>query len=78
MEAIEVTAHFDRQGLITPIHFNWKDGTYRVESTGRRWTDEEGQHLLVMVNSGQIYELIFKSSEGRWYISRIKPDRTVV
>lgn len=78
MEPIEVTAHFNEQGTITPLHFTWKGGKYRVESTGRRWLDDNGQHMLVMVASGQIYELTFKSSEDRWYIGRVKPNHMAV
>ena len=77
MEPIDVTARFDKQGSIIPLHFTWKGGIYQVESTGRRWQDEAGQHILVMVSSGRIYELNFKSGEGRWYIGKVGPDRMV-
>jgi len=78
MDSIEVTARFDEQGIITPLHFTWKEGIYRVESTGRRWLDEAGQHILVMISSGRIYELIFKRGEGRWYIHKARPDYMVI
>ncbi len=78
MEPIEVTAHFDEQGIVTPLHFSWKAGVYRVESCGRRWADGEGQHILVMVSNGRIYELIYQSGEGRWYISPASSERAVV
>ncbi len=78
MEPIEVTAHFDEYGAITPLQFTWKGGTYRVESTGRRWQDQAGQHILVEVAGGQIYELTFMSGEGRWYIGQAGPRRAVV
>ncbi len=78
MEAIEVTARFDQEGTITPLHFTWKGGVYRVESTGRRWQDDTGQHILVMVSSGVIYELTFKSGQGRWFIGQHEPKRVVV
>lgn len=78
MEPIEVTAHFSEEGVITPLHFTWKGGVYRVESTGRRWVDELGQHMLSMVSNGQIYELIFTPAEARWYIAQIRPDRMVI
>jgi hypothetical protein len=78
MEPIEVTARFDEQGTITPLHFTWKGGRYRVESTGRRWLDDNGQHILVMVANGQIYELTFKRVEGRWYIGQAGPNRMAV
>ncbi len=78
LETIEVTARFDEHGTITPIHFNWKGGVYRVESTGRRWLDEAGQHILVMVTNGHIYELTFNSEDGHWYIGQSGPTRMVV
>ncbi len=78
METIEVTAQFDQQGTITPLHFTWKGSRQRVESVGRRWADEAGQHLLVMLTSGQIHELLFKSDEARWYIRPGGTGRTVV
>lgn len=76
MEAIEVTAHFDEQGTITPLRFTWKKGDYRVVSTGRRWVDEDGQHFLVMVGDERIYELIYHSGEGLWYLRRTGSERT--
>jgi hypothetical protein len=78
MEPIEVTAHFDEQGTLTPLHFTWKGSVQRVESTSRRWVDEAGQHILAMVTSGRIYELTYKSGEGRWFIGRTEPDHKFV
>lgn len=78
LESIEITAHFDADGRITPMHFTWKGSVLRVESTGRRWTDESGQHMLVMVMNGHIYELVYKGMEGRWYIKPQESERPVV
>jgi hypothetical protein len=75
MEPIEVTARFDKNGMITPLDFTRKGHVYRVESTGRRWVDEGGQHILVMVSSGRISELIYQGGEGRWYLGRAEPER---
>jgi hypothetical protein len=77
MEPIEVTARFSEDGKITVQHFAWNGGRYHVESAGRQWTDDDGQHMLVMVAGGQIYELVFTGIEARWYIARVKPDRIV-
>lgn len=77
MEAIEVTAHFDENGKATPLRFTWKGGVYLVESTGRRWTTEKGQHMLVMVPGGRVFELLFVCMESRWYIGRVEPARMV-
>jgi hypothetical protein len=78
MDPIEVTAHFDAEGTVTPLHFTWKGSLQRVESTGRRWTDETGLHLLVMVANGRIHQLLFMSDNGRWYVERSAPDQPVV
>ena len=78
MEPIEITAHFDEEGRITPMHFTWKGSVLRVESTGKRWSDATGQHMLVMVTNGRIYELVFKGVEGRWYIKTQGSERQVV
>jgi hypothetical protein len=77
MEPIEITVHFNQEGTMTPMHFTWNGSRLRVESTGRRWSDEAGQHLLVMVSNGKIYELIFVDKQGRWYINQVRPDKTV-
>ena len=78
MEPIEVTARFDVQGTITPLHFTWKGSMQQVESTSRRWTDEAGQHFLIMVTNGRIYELTYQSGEGRWFIVRGEPGHKFV
>ena len=78
MDPIEVTARFDEDGTITPLEFRWKGGFYRVQSTGRRWQDGEGAHILIMVANGRIYKLTFKSDKGRWYIEHTRPEQLAV
>ncbi len=78
MESIEVTARFDENGTIIPLHFTWKDSNFHVESTGRCWLDQAGLHILVMVSNGHIYELTFISEQGRWYIGQSGTKRTLV
>jgi len=78
MEPIEVTARFSEDGTITVQHFAWNGVRYHLESAGRQWTDDDGQHMLVMVAGGQIYELVFKGGEGRWYITKVRPEHTVL
>lgn len=70
MEVIEVDARFDTQGKAIPLRMTWKGQTYTFDSIGRRWEDEKGQHILVMIPAGQVYELLFVSGEGRWYLLR--------
>jgi hypothetical protein len=76
MDSIEVTVRFDLQGQITPLRFTLKGHSYLVESTGRRWTGADGQHILVMTGNGDMFELLFLPGEGRWYLRQSAPTRT--
>jgi hypothetical protein len=75
MEAIDVTARFDSQGNISPLSFTWQGQTYPVGSTGRRWEDAEGKHVLVMVPGEKVFELVFIPSVGRWYLGKFGVER---
>jgi hypothetical protein len=67
VDAIDVTAHFSSSGEITPLRFRWNGQEYLVESTGRRWQSGDGCHILVMIPSGRMFELLF-TPENRWYV----------
>ncbi|HNT25289.1 MAG TPA: hypothetical protein PKM21_13030 [Anaerolineales bacterium] len=77
MQPIEVTAHFSIEGKATPLRFTWKNSVYQIESTGRRWTNEDGLHILVMALGGRMFELLFVCTEGRWYLARAETGRLV-
>jgi hypothetical protein len=68
MEPVEVIARFDAQGRLTPLSFTWQGRSYSVDSTGRRWQDERGEHILVMIPIERVCELLFDPSEKRWYV----------
>ena len=70
METIEVTAHFDLQGRITPLTFVWQGRSYRVEGTGRRWEAKDGLHILVMITGNRAFHIIFDSRTGIWKMVR--------
>jgi len=71
MEPVEVTASFDLGGVITPHRFTWQQVDYPVASVGRRWMDEAGQHILVMVPGDRVFELLYEPPTGLWYLRRI-------
>ena len=77
MEAIEVTAHFDTQGRITPLTFVWRGRSYRVEGTGRRWNAKDGLHILVMVTGNRAFHLIFENDKSTWKLVRSSEQPTV-
>jgi len=73
MESVEVTARFDLQGKIIPVSFTWKERKYSVDSTGRRWDDKNGLHILVMVPIDRVFELVFDPEVGIWFLKRSGP-----
>ena len=76
MEKIDVKARFDEQGEATPLSFRWEGTDLLVDSVGRRWRDGTGQHVLVMVPGGRVFELQFRSSDGTWYLVKKLSGRT--
>lgn len=78
MELIQVTAHFDLDGNISPTDFTWQGRHYQVESVGRRWQDEQGTHILVMIPGGRVFELLSGSARGDWYLARSGAGRMFV
>jgi hypothetical protein len=74
MEPVEVTARFDPQGVITPLNIMKDQKTIPVTSVGRRWSDPQGVHILVMVPGEQIYELLFANTQNRWFLSPPGPE----
>jgi hypothetical protein len=69
MEPIEVTVRFDIQGQAYPQQFAWNGRIFSVTSTGRRWKDEAGQHILVMTAEALAIELVFDVLKIRWYLN---------
>ena len=69
MDRIEVTAHFDTQGRITPLTFVWKGRTYHVEDTGRYWDAKDGRHILVMIAGNRVFHLIFTPDSFIWNLT---------
>ena len=73
MELVEVTVRFDTHGKVFPQQFIWGGRVYAVTSTGRRWQDQAGEHLLqhvlVMTVEEKTYELVFDPFELRWYLN---------
>ena len=70
MDPIEVTARFDEEGKITPLSFRWQGSLYTVQSTGRRWEDGEGVHILAMAPGDQVVELVYAPAYHRWYMGK--------
>ena len=70
MDVIEVVARFSKDGKIYPQSFSWQGSDYPVESTGRRWQDQDGLHILVMVPGERVLELVYQADQGLWYLKQ--------
>ena len=68
MDPIEITVRIDPSGKVYPSRFSWRGKDYTVLSTGRQWTTDEGRHVLVMAAGNQVYELLFNTMQGIWYL----------
>ena len=75
MDSIEVIARFNEQGQIDPLSFILAGRSYLVDTIGRRWEDESGQHFLVLVPLERVFELLYVINESRWYLKRVGLDR---
>jgi hypothetical protein len=68
LEPVEVSARWeDSQGFLVS-QFIWQGRPYPIESTGRRWEDEEGLHILCMAFGGQVFELVFRLQPASWFL----------
>jgi PncC family amidohydrolase len=63
---VDVRTRSNAQGQALPVSLALDEITYRVESIGRRWQDAEGEHILVMIIGGKVFELVHASPGGAW------------
>jgi hypothetical protein len=75
VDVIEVIARFAKDGKIYPQSISWQGIDFPVESTGRRWQDQEGLHILVMVPGERVLELIYQADQGMWYLKQLPSGR---
>jgi hypothetical protein len=72
MEKIEVTVRRDtKTGAFTPTSFIWKGKVYIVDSVGRRWQADDGEHILVLtLPEKYAFELVYSVGDGSWGLVR--------
>jgi hypothetical protein len=52
-----VEAYYTPDGWPVPSTLRWNNITLRIVDHGRRWRNDDGIHLLVMVEDGRVFEL---------------------
>ncbi len=66
-EPVAVTARFEADGSLRPLYLH--RGRERLSlSVGRRWSNEHGEHLLVMLPDGSVEHLLFSVETRRWHL----------
>ncbi len=68
---VHVQATFTPSGVPRPHALSWAGETLRVLDVGRRWAAEDGQHLLVRVADGRVFEL--RTDGVRWWAALRTP-----
>jgi nicotinamide-nucleotide amidase len=63
---VDVQDRRNAQGQVQPVSLALDGISYRIESIGRRWQDSEGEHILVMIKGGKVFELVHASPGGTW------------
>jgi hypothetical protein len=63
---VEVEADRTLDGLLRPRAFRWEGRRIAVRSWGRTWDDDDGRHILVMSESGRVFELGYEPLTAAW------------
>ena len=70
-EQIEVTFRTNTNGKVTPTSFTRQGEIYQVESVGRRWLDDDGQHILVItLPDNRAWEVLYNPDDESWLLIR--------
>jgi hypothetical protein len=67
---VAVEARFDEEGTITPLAVILRGRKYPVADVGRRWSEEQIRHYLVMTPLGVRFELCLDTRALRWRVVR--------
>ncbi len=68
MEPVNVTVKFTDKGNIILLRLDMPGQIWKVESTGREWEEEDGRHMLAMVEGKRVFHLLFSPEKMMWYI----------
>ena len=62
----EVEVRRSATGEVRPVRFTWQGATLDITSYGRRWSDEEGEHWLVMADQPERTFTLCRAPGGQW------------
>jgi len=65
-EPVAVEVRISVEGEVMPLRFAWHGAWLEIAQVGRRWSDEEGEHWLVMpAAEARVFELT-RTLDGLW------------
>jgi hypothetical protein len=64
-QSVEVEIRIDAAGKIVPLRVRWNGRWAQVAQTSRTWSDEAGEHFLIMILPERVLDLI-RTPEGLW------------
>lgn len=62
MRQCSVSAQFLADGRAQPQQIQWGFEQLNVIDIGRRWSSNSGQHVLVRVGDGRVFELMYNGA----------------
>ena len=78
MTQISVKSRANQAGQQVPFSFIWDGTSYQVEDVGRRWEENDGEHILVRVETNnRVFELRLEKEIDTWWMVKehLSPNR---
>ena len=77
MKSVAVDCLFQEDGTIRVRRVR-VEGTWAAIGQGRQWQDEEGRHVLIMLDGRDVWELLLNAGSLAWELKRIQASRSAV
>jgi len=76
-EPTDVEIRITTGKTITPLRFTWRQTWHTVAQIGRTWSDEEGEHWLVMTAQRDLLVELVHTREDTWLATQKAPHPSV-
>lgn len=77
MKQIGLDGVFDGEGNVRVRRIE-VGGVWQPVEQGRQWVDDEGRHVLVMLEGRRVQELFLDRTELKWHLKRRRHPRAAV
>ena len=69
-EPVDIEIRITTGGTITPLRFTWRNTWHSIAQIGRTWTDDAGEHWLVMAAHPDLIIELVHTREDTWLAIR--------